>query len=149
IVATIKSRCKSDHLRVGDLDMSTGSSDVLFRGNRDGRRLDTRVKRYRKSRHSQFALEDLELRTLLATIPAATASGPLANLTSLPDVTTGGNTNNPTVVIDPYNPQQVVAVWGHDLSQVTPVPFVTAVVEGAVSTNGGTSWSGFGIGVDG
>ena len=131
--------------------MRTGASDVPSRGLRGQVRLDARLKKTRKTRLRRVFLESefLEPRTLMATIPAATATGSPVNLTSLSDVTTGGNTNNPMVVINPYNSQQVVAVWGRDLSQVTPVPFTTAVVEGAWSSNGGTSWHTFGLGVDG
>ena len=84
----------------------------------------------------------LEPRTLMATIPAASATGAADVPDELSDVTLSGNTNNPTVVINPYNSQQVVAVWGRDLSQEIPAPTrTTAVVEGAWSNDGGASWT--------
>src|SRR6516165_10214544 len=100
--------------------MRTGSSDVPSRGLRGQVRPDARLKKTRKTRLRRAFLESepLESRTLLATIPAATATGAPQSLTSLFDVTTGGDTNNPTVVINPYNSQDVVAVWGRDLSQL-------------------------------
>ena len=63
-----------------------------------------------------------------------------SNLTNFSDVTTQGNANSPTVVVDPYDSQKLLAVWGVDLSTLSPVPFTNAVVEGAYSNNGGTSW---------
>jgi hypothetical protein len=120
--------------------MRTGSSDILSRGHRGRNRLDARLKNARKSRPCSFDLEGLECRTLLATIPAATASGTAVNLTNFNDVTTQGNANSPTVAVDPYDSQKLLAVWGVDLSTLSPVPFTNAVVEGAYSNNGGTSW---------
>jgi subtilisin-like proprotein convertase family protein len=76
----------------------------------------------------------------LATIPGATPTGAPVNLTSLTDTTTGGNANNPTVVVDPHDSQKLLAVWGVDLSTLSPVPHTTAVIEGAYSDNGGASW---------
>ena len=68
-------------------------------------------------------LEGLESRTLLATIPAATATG--ADRSVCPifrasrPVPTSGNANSPAVVIDPYDSQKLFAVWGVDLSQLS------------------------------
>ncbi|MGA2702789.1 MAG: VCBS repeat-containing protein [Isosphaeraceae bacterium] len=86
----------------------------------------------------------MESRTLLATTPAATATSAAVNLSGLSSVSTDGNANSPAVVIDPYDSQKLFAVWGVDLSSLSPVPHTTAVVEGAYSTNGGTSWTGLG-----
>ena len=64
--------------------MRTGSSDVLFREHRDRSRLDTRVKRTRRSRLRQNVLEWLEPRTMMTVIPAAQiASAPI-------DISPGG-----------------------------------------------------------
>ena len=98
----------------------------------------------RKLRHYWIDLEGLESRTLLATIPAAAATGAAMNLSGLSSVTTGGNANSPAVAIDPYDSQKIFAVWGVDLSSLTPVPHTTAIVEGAYSTDGGTSWTSLG-----
>ena len=153
IIATNTRGVKSDQQRVGDLIMRTGSSDVLFRGHRDRSRLDTRLKKGRKSRDNRIGLEGLESRTLLATIPAAaptivdnSPASPI-NLTSLRTVS-DGNANSPTVAVDPYDSQKVFAVWGLDLLSVSPVPHTTAIIEGAFSNNGGTSWVGLGTSVN-
>ena len=105
----------------------------------------SRLKGDRKARLTLIDLEGLESRTLLATIPAAAATGAAVNLTGLGSVTSNGNANNPMVVVNPYDSQKVFAVWGVDLSQVVPaVTPTTAIVEGAYSSNGGTSWNNLG-----
>jgi len=111
-------------LRSGDTVMRTGASDVSSRGFRGRVRPDARLKRSRKTRLRRAFLESefLESRTLLATIPAATATGAPVNLSGLGSVTGNGNANSPMVVVDPYDSQKVFAVWGVDLSQVTPTP---------------------------
>ena len=61
--------------------MRTGSSDTTFRGHRDRNRPASRQVKSRKARNYRFSLEDLELRTLLATIPGPVATtSPLVNL---------------------------------------------------------------------
>ena len=123
---------------------------MLFRGHRDRSRPDSRLKKGRKSRDNRIGLEGLESRTLLATIPAAaptivdnSPASPIS-LTSLQTVS-GGNANSPTVAVDPYDSQKVFAVWGVDLLSVSPVPHTTAIIEGAFSNDGGTSWGGIGV----
>src|ERR1017187_2894414 len=143
------SRCEERSTRVGDLVMRTGSSATEFRGHRGGLRVDTRVKKARKSRHYQIDLEGLEARTLLATTPAAavaTANGSAVspmNLTSFANATTtsGGNANSPTIAINPYDSQEAVAVWGVDISNLSPTPLTTAIIQGAYSLDGGTTWN--------
>ncbi len=120
--------------------MQTGSSDTLSRGHRGRSRQDARLKKARKARYRWIDLEGLESRTLLATTPAATATGAALNLTGLTNYPTlGGNANSPTVVVDPYNSNNIFAVWGVDLSDTTPTPTTTAVIDGAYSNNGGAT----------
>src|SRR5271156_803886 len=116
--------------------MRTGSSDVQFQGHRGRIRPDARSKKARKARYYFVDLEGLESRTLLATIPAATPLGAASYLSPVTPVTTteGGNANSPTVAIDPYNSQKIVAVWSVDLSNLSPEPFTNAVVQGAYSS---------------
>ena len=94
--------------------MRTGASDVPFRGFRGQIRPDARLKKTRKTRlrRAFFESDFLEPRTLLATIPAALATAPPMALTNLQTTTNDGNTNSPTVVIDPYDANKVFAVWG-------------------------------------
>jgi subtilisin-like proprotein convertase family protein len=128
--------------------MGTGASDTSQRGPRDRNRRTSSLRGIRRARARRIELEGLESRTLLATIPAATATGGAVELTGLFDVTKSGNANSPSVVVDPYNPQKLFAVWGVDRSSITPtVPHTTAVVEGAFSNNGGASWTSLGEGV--
>ena len=123
--------------------MSTGSSRIASLGRRGRKRLDARLKDGRKSRFRWLESEVLETRTLLATTPAPAAIGGLDNLTNLGSVTsaTGGNANSPTIEIDPYDPQHLVAVWSVDEQTESPVPYTTSVVEAAVSTDGGSDWT--------
>ncbi len=100
----------------------------------------------RKARMRFLHMEGLEPRTLLATIPAPTATASVMNLSGLSSVSSGGNANSPAVAIDPYNPNIVVAVWSVDLSSLTTVPHTTAIVEAAFSNNAGSTWSGSGLG---
>ena len=115
--------------------MRTGASDVSSRGFRGQVRQGARLKKTRNARLRRAMMESefLEPRTLLATIPAAAATGQPIESYGLSSVTTGGNANSPAVVVDPYDSQKVFAVWGVDLSSLTPVPHTTAVVEGAYS----------------
>ena len=131
--------------------MRTGASDVPSRGHRGRIRPDARLNKTRKSQLRRVLLESefLEPRTLMATIPAASPTGSPIFLTGFSDVTLSGQTNNPTVVINPYNSQQVVAVWGRDLSQVIPVLPDDGRRRGAWSSDGGSSWNTFGLGVEG
>ena len=126
--------------------MRTGSSDIGFEGHRSRIHRDARLKKARKSRYRWIDLEGLEFRTLLATIPAVTATGAPVQLTNLSNVTTDGDANSPAVAVDPYDSQKVFAVWGLDLSQITPEPTpTTAIVEGAYSSDGGTNWNGIDV----
>src|SRR5579883_3318271 len=123
--------------------MRTGASDVRGRGRHGRIRPDAWSKRARTARQRWIDLEGMESRTLLAT-SAATATGGAVQLTNFVDVTKQGNAISPTVVVNPYNSQDVVAVWGVDLSSITPEPTpTTAIIEGDYSTNGGLSWSSF------
>ena len=53
--------------------MRMGSSEIVFRGHRNQRRLDSKQRNARRSREYRFDLEGLESRTLLATIPGPVA----------------------------------------------------------------------------
>jgi large repetitive protein len=124
--------------------MRTGSSDAVFERRRGRSRLDRRLNlnHGRKARYRWIELEGLESRTLLATTPAPVYNGDLQDLTQLPTVTTGGNANSPAIAIDPANSNILFAVWGVDLSTITPTPpHTTAIVEGAYSTDAGNEWS--------
>ncbi|MFI5458491.1 MAG: proprotein convertase P-domain-containing protein [Isosphaerales bacterium] len=123
--------------------MRTGSSDTQFRGHRSGLRLDTRLKKARKSRNYRIDLEGLELRTLLATIPAATVVGAPVNLSSAFGNAGGLTTNesSSTMVVDPLNPLKMVTVWqDNDPALVTPFR-VQTVLEGAFTIDGGQTWT--------
>ncbi|QEH39304.1 Proprotein convertase P-domain protein (plasmid) [Aquisphaera giovannonii] len=117
--------------------MRTGASGVFSEEIRDQARPDVRLRKTRKSRLRRNALEYLESRTLLATIPAAQYAANAA--VSLPGG--GGNDSASQVAVDRYNPQHLVSVWVRTDPNLAPANIT--VVEGAFSTNGGQSWTSF------
>ena len=126
--------------------MVMGVSDSLPRGNRGRLGPDARRKRIRSSRFRRIDLEGLESRTLLATIPAAAATGLPQNLSSLMG-NAGGLTpseNSTTVEVDPTDPSKIVALWidNNPTLGVTGPPYaVQSVLEGAYTINGGQTWT--------
>ena len=98
----------------------------------------------RRARLRLTELEGLESRTLLATIPAATAAGGPQNLSSLVGNVggTGASQNSSTVAIDPTDPTKLVTVWIDNdptMAAATDNEF-QIVLEAAYSINGGQSW---------
>src|SRR5258708_143938 len=102
--------------------MRTGSSNVVIRGHRSQSRLSSRQMKARKTRDYRFDLEGLELRTLLATIPAAVP------LTSAPfNLTAGLNgpaaqEDSPLVAVDPLDLRKIVSVWVNNDTADIPAP---------------------------
>ncbi len=127
--------------------MRTGSTGLRSSRRSVHNRLTNRNKNGRKAHLRWLDVDALEPRTLLATIPAATQSGVLQNLSGLGNVTLNGNANSPTVEIDPYNPDVLFAVWQVDEGSQPVVPGTTTVVEGAYSTDAGAYWNSLGAGV--
>jgi hypothetical protein len=97
------------------------------------RRSGSRLPAARKRSRRRVALEGLEPRTLLATLPAAT-------ILNRVDVSNGtGDESTPSIAINPANPQILAAAWvRNDPSRGGGN---TVLVEAAFSTNGGASWS--------
>jgi subtilisin-like proprotein convertase family protein len=86
-----------------------------------------------RSRLRSLALEPLEARTLMATLPPAVVTRTL-------DVSnSGGNQSSPSIAVNPTNPLQAVAVWTRLDPNLAPGP--TEVTAGAYTNNGGASWS--------
>ena len=97
-------------------------------------------------------MEWLEERTLLATLPAATVSAQMNLNTLLNESQNEGAPSDtystPTIVVDPSNAQDLAAVWIKTQATGTTLPSfnsggtqMTSIIEGAFSTNGGTSWT--------
>ena len=125
--------------------MRTGSSNVQLQRRRGQVLGNGRATKGRNSRCQQVNLEGLESRTLLATIPAATTTGVPQNLsTSLGNLGgLGASENSPTVVVDPLDPNKLVAVW-MDSDPALDTPYlVNSVTEGAYSIDGGQLWTPF------
>src|SRR5262245_19966454 len=92
--------------------MSTGSSEIVFRGHRKQRPLDSKQRKARRPRDYRFDVEGLESRTLLATIPGPVAtSTPLVNLSQSMGNGASAQEDSPVVAVDPLNPQKIVSVW--------------------------------------
>ena len=149
-IATNIAMLQSDQQRVGDLVMRTGSSDILSRGHRGRNRLGRPAQErpegtvaagwtWKDSSRARCWLRRYRLprlpvrRSICLTIFRACSAS-----------TNDGNANSPAVVVDPYDSQKLFAVWGVDESQEPDRPLTTAIVEGAYSSNGGTTWTGLG-----
>jgi subtilisin-like proprotein convertase family protein len=109
------------------------------------RRPGSRPRPDRNARRRRIALEGLEPRTLMAVLPAPTVLN-----RSIASVGTGENVSNesaPTIAVDPTNPNNLVAVYTrNDPNSPRNINNQSTVfVQGAVSTNGGLSWSSFSL----
>lgn len=109
-----------------------------------GSRSRIRSARLRKSRLRSRALEGLEPRVLLAVLPPTSVSN--ANQVRIDPQFLGGSQNDstPSIAVDPNNPQYMAAAWTINNPKLAPGP--TELVQAAVSTNGGQSWSQVGVG---
>jgi subtilisin-like proprotein convertase family protein len=136
--------------------------ELFHRGRRpSGRtpgRKRARSRPFRSAGHIPLRLELLEDRTVPSALPTPTVTGQTdimdnvnakANQSlplpfpSMNDFGTTENRSAPQVVADPLNPNKLVAVWVVDsvVLDENPSNKVTGpVVEGAYSTDGGTTW---------
>ncbi len=132
--------------------MGTGASDNSLRGPRDRARGKSRLRGTRRSRPQRIELERLEVRALLATIPAPAVplnpnTGqplPAANLSNIMGNVGGVNAsmNSSAVVVDPHDPSKLVAVWEDNDPTMAAITLNGAVVavEAAYSVDGGQTW---------
>src|SRR5262249_2345931 len=97
----------------------------------------------RNARMQRVDLEGLETRALLATIPAALATGGPINLGGA--TSSSANENSPSRGVDTLDPRKV-ACGRVDDGPTRPSPGATVTVQGAYSTNGGTNWLSFSAG---
>jgi len=98
----------------------------------------------RTARNYRISLENLELRTLLATIPApAPTTSPLINLSQ--PVGNGGaaQEDSPIVAVDPLDPLKIVSAWVNNDTADIPSPGPQVFVEGDYSVDGGQTWTPF------
>jgi len=133
--------------------MRTVASEIGFRERRGQGGMGSRAAALRKARRRTLALELLESRVLMATLPmithdpnapvpidlAQTGSAPGGGATDAGDNATTSNESSPTIVIDPNNAQKLVSVW------TTHTAATTSTIEGAYSTNAGLSWTSFAV----
>ena len=124
--------------------MGTGASDNARRGHRDRIRPRRRLKEARSARVSWLDLEGLETRALMATIPAATPTGNLQNLSTMMGNIggTSASMNSVQVAVDPQDSSKVVAVWvdNDPVMAAATVDTYFSVLEGAYSLDGGKFW---------
>ena len=130
--------------------MRTGASDVSSRRFRGQIRPDARLKKNRKTRlHRAFLdTEFLEPRTLLATIPAAAAVGGPQNILTgaVPAFNNAGgltaNQSSIQVVVDPHNPQKMIAAWVDNDPALLGITnnTIAVITEMAYSVNAGQTW---------
>lgn len=123
--------------------MRSERSEVKTKAGHDQAQVGLRRESARKSSARRLALEHLEERTLLATLPQ-----PLVPLTATP-IRTGlrGNASTPSIAIDKNNPQKLVATY--TINDPAQAGDTKVWVEAAYSNNGGQSWSqlsGLGLG---
>ncbi len=123
--------------------MGTGPSGNA-RGPRHQVGLKSQPRRWRRGRTHQLSLEGLEVRALMATIPAAAATGSLQNLSQMMANIGGTNAsmNSSSIVVDPHDPTKMVAVWEDNDPTMAAVTLGGEVVaiEAAFSVNSGQSW---------
>ncbi|MFO0959111.1 MAG: Ig-like domain-containing protein [Isosphaeraceae bacterium] len=105
-----------------------------------------------KRRLRRLALDSLEPRTLLATLPAAVLDATKGGEKQINPWNSGGNVgqSSPTIVINPINPQQMVAVWTQTTTtNVIPPnqnnPYTTVYAAGSFTNNGGVTWAPFAL----
>jgi subtilisin-like proprotein convertase family protein len=105
--------------------------------------------RAKKQHLRRLALEGLEARTLLSVLPPP-VHDPKAPVTNVAEQLYGrsptANDSNPTVVVNPINPSEVVTVWVvNDSGPSNPYSGLgnTAYLQGAISNDGGQTWGTF------
>ena len=124
--------------------MRTGSSEIVFPGHRNQRRLYSKQRNARRLREYRFNVEGLESRTLLATIPGPVdTSAPLVNLSTTMGNGPGAQEDSPVVAVDPLNPQKIVSVWVNNDTADIGAPAPQVFLEGEYSVNNGQSWTAF------
>jgi subtilisin-like proprotein convertase family protein len=90
----------------------------------------------RKYRPTLLNLEHLEDRTLLSVLPPPTVTGQV-NVSA-----TAGNSNTPSIAIDPTDPNKMAAVFtNHQV--INGVDFIR--IQAAYSNNGGQNWLSLGV----
>ena len=121
-------------------------SELDSRGARDRVRTGSRPASVRRAHLRRLALEGLEPRTLLATIPAPVVTGTsqlgaqiyglnVQNVPSMP------NDSSPTVAVDPLDPTKLVATWENRFIVPGANPPTVYTVNAAYSNDGGVNWN--------
>ncbi|RUL84947.1 Ig-like domain-containing protein [Tautonia sociabilis] len=91
----------------------------------------------RKAKLRRATLEGLEPRTLLATIPAPAVLGRANASNNSPGANDNSSESSPTIVVNPTNPNHLVASWTR--FDTDPDPDLTEI-QARMSTDGGLTW---------
>ena len=112
-----------------------GTTGDLVRTMRSARRESSRNSKLRR-----IALEGLESRMLLATLPTPTAVSGSQSFISYNGDAHGSQTSQ-TIAVDPQDPSKMVAAWVS--TDPTRAPGPTVFVQAASSSDGGQTWKQF------
>ncbi len=130
-------------------DESDGGSLGIGSRKRGGARPDPLKAR---SHLRRLALEGLERRELMSTIPSATqvpgAAGNLVDINRLVNspFTNLANDSSPSVAVDPADPSKLISAWvTYDPAHPIGAGQVTTVVQSAYSIDGGKTWTALGF----
>ena len=110
-----------------------GTTGELVRTMRSPRRESSRNSKLRR-----LALEGLEYRMLLSTLPTPTVVSGSQSFISYNGVRHGSQTSQ-TIAVDPQDPSKMVAAWVLNRPDSAPGP--TVFVQAAASDDGGQTWS--------
>jgi subtilisin-like proprotein convertase family protein len=124
----------SPHSGVEEVTMRPESTEDRSRVGRVRSRFGRQIEsaRSRKLSRRQSALEYLEPKILLATLPPAQVQSQAIVSGSR------GHESSPSIAVHPTNPDKMVAVWTRNDTLLTGA--TTVVAEGSYSINGGQSW---------
>ena len=121
--------------------MRRQSTEMRSQGTRVGSRGDARGALAKRSRLRRLAMEALEQRALLATLPTPAVSGWTTASSGFDTATTGDtsiNASSPSIAVDPLDPSKLVADFTvRDIASGTPERFVIV----SFSTDGGATWN--------
>jgi subtilisin-like proprotein convertase family protein len=120
--------------------MRSEPSVVKGRGDRERTLAGASRRSIRKSQLRKFSLEVLEQRELLASnLPSPVAPLTATNVATGSNGLLGGNASAPSIAIDRYQPNKMVAVWTED-NPGNPNPFTKVYVSAAYSNDAGRTW---------
>lgn len=120
--------------------MRSEPSEVKGRGGRERTLAGASRRSVRKSLLRNLHLEALEERQLLASsLPTPVVPLTATNVATGSNGLLGGNASTPSIAIDRYQPNKMVAVWTED-NPGNPNPYTKVYVAAAYSNDAGKTW---------